>query len=164
MPFCTLYLTVADEKGEKSNVNFPCNLPTLDDIEPALNALADLVDPLITGGIVSAGVSLAVDLTTVQTIADALSDVQEGARFVFRSVGNFIKSVRLPTFDESLIVGGTSVVDLDDLDVFAFVTAITDGIDLSSVGGTGLVTFQTIHAEDLTDLDKATEDWGRNRG
>lgn len=163
MPNCELFYTVIDGKGQKSRVTFPCTVPTLDDALLAVGAVGELLDPLLTGGIVDAGFTMKADTATFSTAAALLSDVQEGARFVWSTALNFLKSVRLPTFDEALIVESSTAVDLDDTDVFALVTAVTDGIDLSGLGSIGLATFTTTHAEDLVDLQSAVEDWGKNR-
>ena len=111
----------------------------------------------------AAGARIEIALTTVQTVADVMADVQEGARFVFATANGFLKTVRLPTFLETLMLPGSRLVDTGNSDVFAFTTAITDGIDLTAAGGTGICTFRTTHREDLDTFKKASEDWGRNR-
>lgn len=161
---CELYYTVVDAKGNKSRMTFPCTAPDYTDIPLIAVALGELLDPMINGGITAAGWTVAVDLGSVVNIASLTSDVQEGARFVFKTALGFLKSVRLPAVVETIFAANSPNVDLTDTDVSAFVSAITDGIDTSGLGGSvGLGTFGTTRFEDLTALETAVEDWGRNR-
>src|SRR3972149_1428064 len=88
------------------------------------------------------------------------ADVQEKARFVFRTVGGFFKSISLPTFVESLFSAGSKDVDLTDTDVAAFVTAMIAGITVAS---TETVEPSDVREADITELEAASEAWGNAR-
>lgn len=161
---CELFYTVVDAKNNKSRMTFPCTVPEYTDIPLVAVALAELLDPMINGGIENAGWTMSVDLGTVNAIAAATSDVQEGARFVFKTALGFLKSVRLPAVVETIFATGSPDVDLTDTDVMAFNSCIVDGLDTAVLGGSvGLASFGTTRYEDLTTLVTATEDWGKNR-
>lgn len=163
MPNVELFFTIKDNKGDKSRVTFPAVIDTLDDAQYAIDALGALIDPLIVGGFVNAGITLVGDVSGLTTAAGATSDVQEGARFVFSTAEGYLKSARLPTFDEAFIISGSPNVDTVDADVAAFVTAITSGLSLVGAGGAGSINFSDYRFVDLTTLESAKEDWGRNR-
>jgi hypothetical protein len=156
------YFVVEDAKGDKSTIAIPfSSIGDWTEIPELVQDLADLIDPLINGGIVTAGMRLEIDVSSVTDgIADALADVQERARFVFRGENGFLKSLHLPTFLETKMVPNSADVNTADADVAAFVTALEDGITLSTLA---------VHqpsdnrGDDLETLVSATESWGRNR-
>ena len=161
---CEIYYTIQDGKGDKSKMAFPCTLPDYSDIPLVAVALGELIDPLVSGGIVDVGFGVKVDTPTLTSIANLASDVQEGARFVWRTVTGFFKSSRMPTVVETIFNEGEPSVDLTNTDVFNFNSAITDGFDTGLLGGSvGLATFGTTRSEDRVALEGAAEDWGRNR-
>jgi len=123
-------------------------------------AMILLIEPLLAGTLRDARISIGVGFTPW---ASALStaDVQEKARFVFRTVGGFVKSISLPTFVESLFSAGSKDVDLTDTDVAAFVTAMIDGITVAS---TETVEPSDVREADITELEAASEAWGNARG
>jgi len=157
-----IYIIVQDAKGDKSTVTVP--VPTsieLTDIPEAVQDLTALIGPMLTGGIVGAGMRVEVDVSGVSTtVAGATSDIQEKAAFVFRGANNFLKRIGLPTFSEALFSAGTPYVDVTDADVAAFVTAIEDGYLLSS---TNTILPCDTRGDDLEDLVEATEAWGKAR-
>ncbi|MCZ7545743.1 MAG: hypothetical protein M5R40_20485 [Anaerolineae bacterium] len=127
--------------------------------------LALLIDPLVVGALTRIGVTRDVDLPGgLAASASANADVEEGARFQFRTENGFFSGLRLPTFDESKIAAGTRGVDLADGDVAAFVAAMEDGLDLSGVGGTGTVQPCDARDEDLLALEFAREQFLSSRG
>lgn len=157
----TAYFVIEDEKGDKSTVSIPFSaIGDWTEIPEIVGDIAALIAPLITGGIVAAGMNLEIDVSGVKPASELLSDVQEKARFVFRGVNGFLKTLHIPTFDEALIAPGTANVDLTDADVAAFVTAMEDGVTLST-----LAVHQPAdqRGDDLVELVTATEAWGRNR-
>lgn len=160
-----VYVKIRDAKGDTSTVTIPIPTSTsLADAALFAAAIADLIDPLVSGGIVGAGFSVGVDLTTVTTVPAAISDVQEKAMFVFRTINGFLKRLHLPTFEEGKFVPNSVNVDQSDPDVAAFITAMTEGIDLTSAGGSGVVAPVDTRGEDLELLETAIEAWGRARG
>lgn len=159
----SVYYTMIDGKGKTSTVTIP-----LPNNTSALNAqayvltMAPIIKLLMNGGLYSAGVSYDVSIAGWSGVAAAISDVQEKALFSFKTaIGNFYRKMRLPTFIETLINPGTETVDLTDVNVAAFVSAIVDGLDVSANGGTGTIQATTIHSEDLASLVTAVEDWGK---
>jgi hypothetical protein len=160
MPIQTYY-TLQDAKGDKSTVIVPIPDGTdFDDIIEFVQEMADLLDPLTNGTLVDAGFTMSVAFTP-WAVASAIADVQEKARFVFRTVGGFVKSLSLPTILEDIFLAGSKDVDTSDPDVAAFVTAMVDGLTLTSTN-----TIEPVDSrdEDLTDLNSAVEAWGRSRG
>lgn len=160
-----IYFTIQDGKGETSTVTipFPDGTP-LTDIPHLVQAFADLLDPLTTGGLLQAGARIIQDATGWIGTPSASADVQEKAEFILRTANGFLKRLNLPTFLESLFTPGSAVVDTADADVAAFVTALEDGVDLTGVGGSGVVQPCDLRGEDLVSLERAIENWGRRRG
>jgi hypothetical protein len=155
--------TVEDGKGQKSpvTINLPTTTSATDAVAFAKTAWP-LVSALIEGGNVVGRVSFEVDgLTSGNPVGGA--DVQEIGRFIFNTVGGFTKSLGLPTFLESLIQPGTDLIDTADTDVAAFVTMMTDGIDTTGEGGSGVIQPSDYRSEDLDALTGAIEAWGRAR-
>ncbi|MCZ7544890.1 MAG: hypothetical protein M5R40_15810 [Anaerolineae bacterium] len=162
----TVMLSVIDEKGKTSTTEV--KLPTATvwaDAVIMAQQIALLIDPLILGAITRVGVTADVELPVgLAASASANSDVEEGARFQFRTENGFYTGLRLPTFDESLIVAGTRGVDLTDTDVAAFVAAMEDGIDTSGYGGTDTVEPCDARDEDIVSLEFAREQFLSSRG
>lgn len=156
----SIFFTIVDAKGDTSTVTIP--FPTaspLAAITAAVPAVAALINPLVTGGLRTAGFSVEIDVPTWGPGAIIPSDVQEKAEFVFRGVNGFPKRLNLPTFDEAFFTALSKDVDLSDPDVTAFVDFMTDGI----TAGGSLVQPTDIRGDDLVTLEKATENWGKRR-
>lgn len=162
-----LYYTIMDDKGQTSKVTipFPDSLG-IANVPAAVQAIGDLLDPLISGGMMSAGFSYDVDISGFGWNASPILyiDVQEGAKFVFRGVNGFLKRLRLPCFKENKMLPNSNKVDQTDTDVAAFATAMVDGVDLTSYGGTGTHAASDVRGDDLTSLQDAYESFTRNRG
>jgi hypothetical protein len=147
-----IFVTFLDDSGETTVRSWYVDSGTaLSDLVFLIPALVTLIEPLVTGGIIGAGFTVSVDISALGVgAAGALSDIEEIGRFAYRTVNNFVKRISIPTFDESLVIGGSDNIDLTDADVQAFNTAMTDGIDLTGAGGSGVVQFTDYRAEDLT--------------
>lgn len=155
--------SVQDGKGQISpiTINLPTSVSATDAVAFAKTAWP-LVDALIQGGNVVGRVSFEVaGLTSGNPVGGA--DVQEIGRFIFKTVNNFTKSLGLPTFLESKILPGTDQIDTSDADVAAFVTMMTDGIDTTANGGSGVISPSDYRDEDLDSLVGAIEAWGKAR-
>lgn len=165
MTFTALF-SIKDEKGKTSTTE--CNFPaatSLDDARLMAQEVAKLIDAQITGAIVRIGLVVQVDAPAgLNGSPAANSDVEEGARFQFRTVNGFYTAMRLPTFDEAKIVAGTTEVDLTDTDVTAFYTGMVAGIDLTGVGGSGTVSACDKRGEDIGALEFAKEQFLSSRG
>lgn len=166
----TVFFRVQDGKGSKSAVTV--EVPTsvsLADVAIFAAEMAKIVRPLLAGQIVGVGYMIELDLASVfgageNPVPDANSDVEEGARFGFATTNDFTKTMRVPTFLETLINASTDEVNTTDTDVAAFVAAMTGGIDLTSAGGSGIVQPSDVRAEDLATLKYAIEAFTRSRG
>lgn len=156
--------SIADEKGDISNVEIPVPSATaLADLPLMAQALADLIEPLVTGGLVGCFIRIVPAITGWATAATAGSDVQEKAEFALRTVGGFLKRLNLPTFIESFFNANSKEVDQSAVDVAAFITALEDGVDLTGAGGSGIVQPCDAREEDLDALLYAVENWGKRR-
>lgn len=164
----TIFYTIADADGDTSVISIPVLFS--DTLEGASLAFAvgygwDIINPLINGTLINAGITIQVDIADFTNAAAAtISDVQEKAEFVYRSVGNFIKRISLPTFIETFFTGSGSgkEVDVTQSAVTAFNTLITDGFEEAMVSTDPLLP-ATDHGEDITTFVKGHQAWGKNR-
>lgn len=160
----SFYYTIQDSKGQTSTVEIPflytsLTAVTVTILNAAIAAWGELIDPLVNGGLKSAGVKIEVDIATFGATAALVADVQEKAEFIFRTDGGWIKRLNLPTFIEDFFFPGTSNVDTTDTDVAAFITAMEDGITVSAVDFEPTDT----RGDDITEVVTATENWGKRR-
>lgn len=162
----SVILSVEDGKGKVSTteVNVPSSVAWTDVVAFA-QEVAKLIDVSITGRITRIGVCLSVGLpVALKNSADPLSDVEEGARFQFETAGGYFTGMRLPTFDEALIIAGTSEVDVTDPFVAAFITGMETGINTTASGGSGVVAPCDKRDDDITALKFAREQFLSSRG
>lgn len=155
-----VYYRIADAKNDTSTIMIP--LPdsvAITDLTQYVQDIAAILQPLINGTLLEAGFAVGVNVAP-WSLAAGISDVQEKARFVFRTAGGFLKAISLPAVVESIFRPGSREVDTTDPNVAAFVTAMVDGITVNSN------TIEPVdrRGEDLTNLVQATEAWGRARG
>lgn len=151
---------ISDAKGAISTVTIPIPSGTaVGDLVGFVQGMAALLEPLCTGTLRAAGVTIPVPFTPWD-VALSTSDVQEKARFGFRTVNNFLKRLSIPTFLESLFSPGTKEVNQADTDVAALITAMESGITINA----HVIAPVDEREEDLTDLETAVEEWGRSRG
>lgn len=160
-----VFYNVRDEKGDVSTVTIPIpGTTTPTNAVAFVQAMAGILDPLVNGELVNAGVTMYVSVPDWTGGLVGLADVQERAKFLFRTaIGNFAKILRIPAFDETKILAGTKEVDTTDTDVNAFVAAMTGGVDVSGHGGVGSVAPCDVRDYDLGTLESAVEDWGKAR-
>lgn len=155
----SITLSISDAKGDQSLVTIPVSSSeTVVNVIDFAEAIIPLIQPLVTGALRAAEVSIPVAFTPWPAVA-SVADVQEKARFAFRTANGFLKHLSLPTFLESLFTPGSRDVDLADTNVAAFVTAMVDGL---SVNATTVEPTDT-RDEDITELEAASEAWGRAR-
>lgn len=164
----TIFYTVADGDNDPSVISIP--VAFVDTLDGAALAFAleygwDIINPLLNGTLINAGITIEVDIGDyTNAAAAAISDVQEKAEFVFRAVGGFIKRISLPTFIETFFTGSGAgkEVDVTQSQVTAFNTLIVDGFHEALVS-TEPLTPTTDHAEDITTFVEGHQAWGRNR-
>jgi len=164
VPFQFFY-NVADADGDTSRMTLdvdPTNM-TLSQIPGLAEYGWDLINPLITGHLESVGVTVNVDVSGfTNAVASVISDVQEGAEFLFKSADSFIKRLTLPTFDETKLTSGGagSDVDTSDAAVLVFEAGMLAGLTEDLVNFFPLT---TSHGEDLATLNKGVQKFGKNR-
>lgn len=157
--------TIMDADGDKSVIGIDFDGGFAGNIDGLIENGWAIINPLVNGTLASASVTIEADITgLVNAAAATISDVQEGAKFVFKSLGGFLKTITLPTFIETFFTGSgaNKEVDITNSSVAAFVTAMTDGWD--DGGGTPVeINPTTSHFEDLSSLVKTHEAWGKTR-
>lgn len=166
MPFFVA-ITIEDAGGADGPDLTTCRvyLPdtlAIDKLTEIAGDLATAVAALITGKIRTVQFGVEIDLLALSlpSAAELLSDVQERARFAFRTNTGYASSMSIGTFDEDLInIDGT--VDTTDIDVVTFVNMLQDGWTLGD--GTTLVEPTDYRGDDLFSLEAAHQAWGKNR-
>jgi len=158
--------SIVDGKGKQSTTEI--NLPTSVSLADAIlfaQEMAKLLDALIDGRVTRIGLGFLVALPgSLKAVAGANSDVEEGARFQFRTAGNYFTGLRLPTFDEQYILPNTDTVDQVSAPTAAFINAMRSGINLTGVGGSGTIQPADKRGDDITTLEFAREQFLRTRG
>jgi uncharacterized protein YfcZ (UPF0381/DUF406 family) len=165
-PHIFVTTTILDAKGQTSSfeVKFPTSAgtnTTMNALIAAAQAIATLSDAIIRGQILDVGIGIKVDISglTLKSSPVATADVEEGARFQFNTAAESLTGFRMPTFDEDFILSGSRVVDLEDVDVDAFVDLMTAGLE------TGGVTVQPSdeRGSDITTIRSARENFVSSR-
>lgn len=159
------FFTIADADNDVSTITINADDAAGMNYAEAIENAWAIINPLVNGQLVSAGVTVKVDIADfTNAAAAAISDVQEKAEFIFRSVDQFKASISLPTFVETFFVnsGAGKLVDLTQSAVIAFIDMVTGGIEDNA--GTPVVSNPTTsHGEDLFALVEARQAWGKNR-
>lgn len=163
----TIFYNIADgslPKHHVSRIEIPVDpAAALTTVQGAVETMWNLINPLTTGTLQSAGFTVEADVSGFTNAAAAvLSDVQEKAEFAYRTVAGFLKKVNIPCFDETLFesAGAGDTVDTADTDVAAFNLAMVLGIPY------GVGQFLDVvndHGEDIEDFESAVENWGKRR-
>lgn len=156
----TLFYTLVDAKGASSRVEIPVpDATALANVTTLVPLVAELIQPLVSGGMTNAGFTVDVDVSAgFGPVAGLAADVQEKAEFVFRTTGNFVKRLNIPTILESIFQPGSANVDTSDADVAAFVDFMTDGITAGA-----LIQPCDSRGADIRTLEAARENWGKRR-
>jgi len=162
------FYTIEDADGDKSTITLDAEDVDLAggfDAAFAIEFAWDIINPLINGRLISAGMTVLIPIADfTNAAAAAISDVQEKATFVFRSAENFIKKISLPTFIETFFTGAGAgkEVDLTQSAVTAFRDMVLGGIEDALVDATP-TELTTSHGEPLTVFEAGYQDWGKNR-
>jgi hypothetical protein len=161
-PHAFVTYSIQDAKGKVSvtKINFPAST-TLAELSSWAIAMATALNDVIQGKILSAGAGFEIDLSTATIRATPLStsDVEEGARFIWRSLVGAITQFRLPTFDEAKMLSGTQQVDLADADV----SVVTGLVTIGTGAGAGFAHPSDDHGSDITALESARESFTSTR-
>lgn len=152
------FITVQDKAGLKSTlvVHIPIATGAVDALD-FIDDLIDLVDPMILGGIVGGGVTLAADIAGHGAIGPT-SNVQEKGEFTWNTLNAFLHTVGVPTFDEDQVVAASRVIDVAHANVSPFLAAMKDGIVVTS---TNTIIPTDSRGEDLVDLKAGLERFRR---
>lgn len=161
----TVTIAIKDAKGKSATTefNFPSTF-TFADIALFAAQAAGRINNIIRGKITGVTVSQAItDFTGITLRADAEpeADVEEGAKFQFKTEGGFYTSMRLPTFDEDLIIDGTRNVDLTNAAVDTFVDSMVTGAPVVALGG--VLEPSDKRDEDIVSLEFAKEEFQSSR-
>lgn len=158
-----LFYTIQDADGDKSTIDIPFpNSFNMANAAAVVTAFAGVINPLLNGGLVSAGVRAEFDLSgTWGPAALLIADIQEQAQFLFRVTGGFPKLLNLPTFIETFFNSGGSqkTVDMTATEVVDFVNAMEDGLTVATV----LYQPSDYRGTDILSTESAVQHWGRNR-
>lgn len=158
-----LFFTIADADNDKSRIEIPVDATDpLANIQLIVETAWDIVQPLINGELISAGFTVEADITAfTNPVAAVISDVQEGAEFVFRTAGGFLKRLTIPTFLETLFTNGGAGKEVDTAlpDVAAFNAAMTGGF----VNGAVTVNPVDSRDDDIAAFVEGRQKWGKNR-
>lgn len=155
--------TVMDIKGKKSHTHI--SFPSSTDIavlKTFVTSTAGMIDDLIKGRLIAAGIGIEVSLGGVSGLKTAPttdSDVEEGAKFLFSTGVDSITGFRLPTFDEQFMEAGTTNVDLSN----STVTALVDRVKAGLTSGLINVSPSDSYGNDITGLRSAQEDFVSSR-
>lgn len=156
-----LSLTLEDEEGKKSVVSMHLPGGTLQaDAEAFASAISLLIDVITGAKITRIALALIVTLPGgLKSDALAESEVEIGARFGFIDAQAFRTSLRVPSFLQALLVTGSNSVDVEDSDVAAFVSAMTEGLTPIST----LVQPSTNRSDDIVSMSTAIEAFTKTR-
>jgi hypothetical protein len=159
VPNVFVVYTIQDAKGEKSTmkVNFGAS-PNLGMVRAWAEQAAIVISNVITGGIVDIGIGIGVQIPSAAlNPPDESSDVEEGARFSWRTAIGSLTGFRIPTFSEGLLLPGTNQVDT---------SAIEDLTNIMISGHTvGLENIQPTdeRGSDIESLETARESFQSSR-
>lgn len=165
MAFEILY-TIEDGKGKTSTteVNLPTNVSMGNAIVFATE-MAKIIDQLIGGRITRIGIAFVIDLPgSLKSNPQPDSDVEEGARFQFRTAGGFFTGFRLPTFLESFILPRTDAVKVTDANVASLIAAMQNGIDVDPSPTQQFIAPCDKRGDDIVGLNFARESFQSSRG
>jgi hypothetical protein len=132
-PIVSAFISIMDAPGSESVVRFHVpNNSEIGNFKTFAQNVAGFIDALIKGKITNVSIGIGVDLPGgIKSTADALADVEEGARFIFNAANGGTFRMRLPTFDEAKMTTGTDLVNTADTDVAAFLTEMINGETIS---------------------------------
>lgn len=163
-PHAFVTYSIEDYKGKVAvtKINFPVAVDIGVLRANFVPTTATLINALILGKIISAGVGLEVDLSsaTIRATPDVNSDVEEGTWWPMKAANGAETGFRIPTFDEAKITPGGRFVDLSDTDALALATRLVSG---QTVGITN-VSPSTDRGEDITLVSAPYEQFKASRG
>lgn len=165
-----LNIQIEDGKGKTANMKINSEVFDQADLEAsktyeswADNVLQDLRGNL-KGAIRKAWWNIPVTLDFGPDTPDPDSDIEEGAHFIFLTAGGYTTKIRIPTFDEALLIAGSRLVDLAAPSVADFVNTIIDGADAIAGVLEDRMDATDKRGDDIVALKSAYEYFFRSRG
>lgn len=155
--------TIKDGKNKNSvmHLNFPENVDMGVLRTNFVPTTATLLNAIIKGKIIAAGIGLEVDISgaTIRATPDADSDVEEGALFTGITAIGSDTTFRVPTIDEDMFFPGTTVIDGGNADMAPFILRVINGQTVGLVN----VSPSDNRGEDITDITTAVDSFQSSR-
>ncbi len=157
-------VVVEDSKGKQSTITFnhPLNVD-IGALKSAIRSTVQLIDAVIRGKIISASISLEVNLPAglgLKATAIAGADIEEGVRFTFGTTSGSETQFRIPTFAETFL-NDLGVLDAVNATVDAFVQRIITG---QNIGVGTDITPSDAYGDDVTTYISGLESFASSRG
>lgn len=150
-------VTFRDRKGKTATteVKIPTGL-TLDNMIEFAQDLVVLIDPITNGQIISVSIGIRVDTSALglTSAPGSTADVEEKGVFQFGTALGTYTSVNIPCISDSDVVDGSDELDTSDVEIAAFIAAMTGGITLTDLS---VVQPTDSREEDITNLVFARE-------
>lgn len=148
-PRWQIVVSVEDGEGKTGTLTAYHNSAVYADAYSAAQNIGDLVSQMITG--VVRRVTLTETVFNSADVPAADSDVEIKAAFTFNNADGKAYQASVPTFNRAKMLPNSDRVDITDLDVAAFITALTGAAYTDS------------RAIDLVSLRSALEQFTRRR-
>jgi len=155
-----LYFTLSDGEGHSSttSINLPDTITDFADLVVAAGGYGTLLEDISDAVLIAVNVSRI--LLAGTGVADAASDVEEKARFIWQATGTTKRVIQsIPAFIKAKIMPNTNRVDLTDTDVDAWYDAMVTGL---TIGADTFVPKDT-EGRDIIGLKAATQAYTRSR-
>ena len=157
-------VVVEDSKGKQSTITFnhPLNVD-IGALKSAIRSTVQLIDAIIQGKIISASISLEVQLPLglgLKVTAVVGADVEEGVRFTFSTANGAETGFRIPSFAETFL-NDAGVLDAANATVDAFIQRIITG---QNIGVGTDITPSDAFGDDVTTYVSGIESFAASRG
>lgn len=156
-------ILVRDAKGASGIISF--NHPLNTDIGALKNTVrstAALIDAIIGCQVVDASIGIEASLTgaTLKDAPIAGADVEEGARFMWRTASGALTDFRIPTFSETYLTDSGELVYVEDDEVDDFIQRVLAGV----TSGLTNVSPSDAYGSDITEFVSGAESFLASRG
>jgi hypothetical protein len=163
MPRAYVYYTYQDSKGAigRNEISAPSSVD-IAILSTFARSTAQLIDTLTKCKITALGIGLELALASVTGIKSAPisgSDVEEGARFTFRTSADSLTSTRIPGFDETFVDNASRAVLTSQTDVAAFIARMISGQTVGAINASP----SDSYGNDIASLESARESFQASR-